>query len=367
MQRPNRATTESNQVAKRSNRVTKLYQGLVFASLCASTVAWAETRSEPQAVVVAIEAGAPMQGLGSRIDQGRAVVQINGVVISYAKLDRAVANYIQQRQLDPAQTAQDSPAYKGIRQSLLNEFIGQELFWQEARKSNKISTEQQVEQALSATSERFPDKDGFIASLNASGFTKASFTQDLIQRLSVQRLINDEIVSKVKVADQEVKTIYAANTERFKRPEQFHVRHILISPANDGGEEARVQARETLDEIHSEIQAGGDFIQLAKQYSQGPSAAKGGDLGFVTRGQLVPAFEAAALALTEGQVSGPVKTPYGYHLIKLEQQRPAEALPEQEALGMIKQRLRALKVDAAIKARMLELWAAGRVELMGPV
>ncbi|MEH6826213.1 MAG: peptidylprolyl isomerase [Motiliproteus sp.] len=316
---------------------------------------------------MAIAEGAPVQELGSSIDQGRAVVQINGVVISYAKLDRAVANYIQQRQLDPAQTAKDSPVYKGIRQSLLNEFIGQELLWQEAMKSNKISTEQQVEQALNATSERFPDKDSFVANLNANGFTEASFTQDLIQRLSVQRLINDEIVSKVKVADQEVKTFYAANTERFKRPEQFHIRHILISPANDGGEEARAQARATLANIHAEIQAGGDFAELAKQHSQDPAAAKGGDLGFVSRGQLVPAFEAAALALTEGQVSGPVETPYGYHLIKLEQQRPAEALPEQEALSMIEQRLRALKVDAAIKARMLDLWTAGRVELMGPV
>src|SRR5262249_49541907 len=111
-------------------------------------------------------------------------------------------------------------------------------------------------------------------------------------------------------------------------PEQVHARHILIKLAPDANEQARAEARKKADDVLAEVKAGSDFAGLAKKYSQDPgSATKGGDLGLFARGRMVPAFEAAAFALEPGTVSDIVETPFGFHIIKVEEKVPGGPKP----------------------------------------
>lgn len=118
---------------------------------------------------------------------------------------------------------------------------------------------------------------------------------------------------------------YNAKPERFKVPEQVHISHILIA-AKEENAEAKAE------KVLADLKAGGDFAALAKTHSADPgSAAKGGDLGFFARGRMVPEFDQAAFQLKKaGDLSGLVKTQFGYHILRLEGTRPAGVRPFEE-------------------------------------
>lgn len=120
------------------------------------------------------------------------------------------------------------------------------------------------------------------------------------------------------VLDDLAKDEYKAHPERFALPEQVHIRHILISGKDEGAE---AKANELLEKLKQ----GGDFEALAKENSADTgSAAKGGDLGFFAKGRMVPEFETAAFALEKpGDLSGVVKTNFGYHILQLVEKKPA--------------------------------------------
>jgi peptidyl-prolyl cis-trans isomerase D len=135
----------------------------------------------------------------------------------------------------------------------------------------------------------------------------------------------------LQVTDAVLQKEYAANQDRFKTPERVQARHILVKSdaSNDAEKKAKAEG------VLKQIQAGGDFAKLAKDNSDDPgSAAMGGELGFIVKGQTVPEFEKSAFSLQPGQTSGLVKTTYGYHIIQVEKHEQAhiqtfdEAKPE---------------------------------------
>ena len=137
-------------------------------------------------------------------------------------------------------------------------------------------------------------------------------------RLRYLEISMDEIAAGIKADDEELRAVFEAERERFVTPEKREVSHILIAVPPDAGTDAVEQARERLVALKSRIDVGESFADLARANSDDSgSAASGGALGFIERGIMVPAFEDAAFALVSGQVSDPVKSSYGWHLIKV--------------------------------------------------
>ena len=108
---------------------------------------------------------------------------------------------------------------------------------------------------------------------------------------------------------------------RIKKPEQVKASHILVKVDAGADEAKKAEARKKIQEIQQKVKAGGDFEALATENSDCPSKAKGGDLGFFERGQMVKPFEEAAFALKPGEVSGIVETQFGYHIIKVQEKK----------------------------------------------
>jgi peptidyl-prolyl cis-trans isomerase D len=134
-----------------------------------------------------------------------------------------------------------------------------------------------------------------------------------------------ELAAQVKVDDTQLQAYYQAQKaktpERYLQPEQRHLRHILL-PVADPKEDAAVKAK--AEDILKRARSGEDFGKLAQQFSQDPgSAQKGGDLGWADRKAYVVPFAEAAFAMKEGEIQGPVKTQFGYHILKLEGIQPA--------------------------------------------
>lgn len=162
-----------------------------------------------------------------------------------------------------------------------------------------------------------------------------------------------ETYEKEVVLDQKrLKEYYEIHIDEYRTPERVHARHILLklSPNATDDEEAKVKAR--AESLLKDAQSGKDFAELAKAHSQGPSAPRGGDLGFFGRGKMIKPFEEVAFGLEVGQVGGPVKTPFGYHVIKVEAKEAASRRAFEEIEGEIRKTLvaeeaRYLAQDAA--------------------
>ena len=148
--------------------------------------------------------------------------------------------------------------------------------------------------------------------------------QDLRKRLIVESFLKKKVEVESKVSDEDMKKFYEQNKEKFKSGEQIKASHILVKSEKEA------------KEILARLKSGGNFEELAKKSSVDSSSAKGGDLGWFGKGSMVPAFEKAALALKEGQISDVVKSDFGYHIIKLTGKRPAGIRPYEEVKEQIK-------------------------------
>ncbi len=164
-----------------------------------------------------------------------------------------------------------------------------------------------------------------------------------------------DYAKQVTISPKEIETYYQNNLEKFRQPKKVKVRHILIK-ADQKDSEASAVAKKKAESIREEALKGKDFIQLAKRHSEDTGTKdQGGDLGFITQGQVVPEFEKAAFSLKPGEISEIVQTPYGFHILKVEEVVEAKTEPLEKAKGQIDALLRnraarGLAYDAADQA-----------------
>lgn len=157
-----------------------------------------------------------------------------------------------------------------------------------------------------------------------------------------------DLATKTAISDEEVRKSYDADSARFAQPERRKISHILLTLPPDADQATADKVRDELASIRARIVSGEPFAELAKTLSKDPgSAAKGGSLGVVERGVMDPAFEQAAFALPAGQLSEPVRTAFGFHLIEVDEIIPAQVKPFEEVRDQIRAELAKQRADAA--------------------
>ncbi len=140
----------------------------------------------------------------------------------------------------------------------------------------------------------------------------------------------EKFKGKVEITEKEIEGYYEYNKERFTEPKKVRARHILFKLKENASEEEKAKVRKQAESVLEMAKKGEDFAELAKKYSEGPTKEKGGDLGFFEKGKMVPAFEKAAYALKEGEISEIVQTQFGLHIIKVEEIKEARTKPIEE-------------------------------------
>ncbi|MBW1659786.1 MAG: SurA N-terminal domain-containing protein [Deltaproteobacteria bacterium] len=172
------------------------------------------------------------------------------------------------------------------------------------------------------------------------------------EKVSVVYLLFEpkDYTDKVKVSEEEVKKYYETFQEAYRVPERIRARHILFKVSPNAKKEEVEKVKSEAEKVLKLAKSGEDFAKLAEKYSQGPTAKKGGDLGYFTRGMMVKPFEEAAFALKKGEISGLVRTSFGFHIIKLEDKQPAHVKPFEEVKKEIETKLKLQKAkDIALK------------------
>ena len=145
--------------------------------------------------------------------------------------------------------------------------------------------------------------------------------------------------SRVQISDDEILDYYEANLEQFKSPKTVEARHILIKVDADADDGTVAEARKRIEDILKKAREGQDFAELAKQYSEGPSKDKGGYLGEFQKDSMVKPFSDKAFAMTPGEISEPVRTRFGWHLIKVEKVNEASTTEFEDARDEIQKKL----------------------------
>lgn len=199
------------------------------------------------------------------------------------------------------------------RTQLLNEIISQELFYLEAKEMG-MDQEEGFKQELEHTKE------------------------SLLKQYAIRTTLNNATVGEKEVSDY-----YEQNKERFMDPASVQASHILV----DTEDEAK--------EIAEKINAGLEFEAAAGQHSKCPSKEKGGDLGFFTKGRMVPEFEEAAFEMEKDELSNPVKTQFGYHLIKVTDKKPESVSSFEEVKDQLTHQMLTMKQNEIYTNKSQEL------------
>ena len=251
-----------------------------------------------------------------------------------------------------------------LRESVLEKMIKLELLNQESKKAGVAVNAADIDNELKGYKKGFADDKAFAKALGEAGITEAELRKQIGKNLAIQKFIDSKFKGKVQVTEQEAKDFYNSNQDKFAQPEMAHARHILIAAKEKDPKADRDSKRAKLVKIKKQLKDGADFADLAKQSSDCPSKERGGDLGFFPRGQMVKAFDQVVFKMMPGDTSDIVETEFGYHLIKLEEKKPAKTVSFDEAKAKITAYLTQEKVTANIEAFIAEAKGKATIKIL---
>jgi len=204
---------------------------------------------------------------------------------------------------------------------VLETLITEKIIELEAKKQNISVSQEDVDAEINEIMEGYGGEEAFKQALEYYGYTMDDIKRNITINTKIKKLVEPSIT----ITEEEMKEYFEKNKDSFDQEEQVKARHILV----DTEEEAK--------EIKGKIDAGEDFAELAKEYSKDEgSKAAGGSLGYFGRGRMVASFEEAAFSLEIGEVSEPVKSDFGYHIIKVEDKKEAKEANYEESKEKIK-------------------------------
>ena len=234
----------------------------------------------------------------------------------------------------------DREAEHEVKVEFLNRLIERKMLLREAqRKRIKIRVDEIKKRVEALRADYGKDVRAMIAS---QGVDFEKWQADLWEDIMIERLIRREINRHTTVALSEVLRYYQENPQEFEKPEQVRVRQIVVATEEDAKKVVEL------------LQNGADFAALAHEKSTAPEAEKGGDLGYFAMGEMPAEFN-VVFGLPRGGTSGIVKSPYGFHLFKLEEKRKAGRVSFDEVSEEIKEKLRRAKEDQRYKLWLTEL------------
>lgn len=267
-----------------------------------------------------------------------------------------------------AEALQEQPAeLEKLRKSVLTTLIDKQLLMKAATSSPSYKPDE-IKKEVDTIVQEQGGQAVIQPILSSYGTSWDAFMQDMNERITIEKFIEKDLLAKVTISDDELKSAFAANPSQYAEPETVSARHILILAKSNASKEEQQKALERIKEIRKRVTApGADFGKIAAETSDDTaSKVDGGNLGKFQRGMMVPEFEQAAFSLKVGEISEPVKTEYGYHLIKVEQHQQSQAPTFESAKEKVRYQLMAKTHDKVITDKLTQLRASAKIEYKAP-
>ena len=312
------------------------------------------------AALVACAAVLPVRG------QVIAAARVNGVDIPQERVERGFEEELRTRQMNLLQI-RNPDRVKQMKREVLDNLIEQELFWQAARAAGIVVAPAEVDEAVETTKRAFRSADAFERRIQAEGFTPQGYRELVNKQVHARRYAQGVAAKAPAVTDSDVHRFYVDNPDRFQRPEQAHVRHIVLNVPPAASDAERAGKRAQLERILGEARAGGDFDALAREHSEAPTRQWGGAMEAFARGQAPPPVEAAAFSLAPGAVSDVIAIGDSLQIVKVEARTAAVVVSEESAREKIREHLQAVRASEAIAAEAQRLRASQDVKVLLPL
>jgi len=256
------------------------------------------------------------------------------------------------------------PTTRSFYRAVLDDLIGSRLLAKDLDGQGKSASAQEIDQQLAAVRGQFKTEQEFDDMLKARGFDRERLRREIAESLTVNRWVQESVIPSIKVTEAEQRQFYSDNQDRMLLPEGVRVRHILVIVTPKDSPQERAAKRQKAQDLRAKVAAGADFATVAKESSEDPGTApKGGEVGWIQRGQTVPLFEQAAFALEPGKLSEIVETRFGYHVIQVEEKRAETKLGFDEVKERIDGVLKQHKLEEAVRVRLNELGAKAKIDI----
>jgi peptidyl-prolyl cis-trans isomerase C len=291
-------------------------------------------------VVVGCDPAEPAANVDS---QARKVVTFDGGDVTQGELDEFA------ERSGFGNLSKDDPQYQTAVQQIMPQLVGIEIAKAYAQEQNITVSDEEVDRQIAkikaqvgdqarSSGQDLSNQEAYEQALKQNNITEDQLREDIRENLPVQK-VQERVTGDAAPSDKEIQNYYEKNKEaQFTTPEQRCVRHILFNK----------DQKEKAEDVKQQLENGGDFAKLAKENSQDPgSAAQGGDLGCLGKGETVPEFEQAAFGAERGEIVGPVQTEFGYHILQVTDVKSEQTRSLQEVESQIRAQLASEKQSEA--------------------
>ncbi|RPH87248.1 MAG: hypothetical protein EHM66_03015 [Deltaproteobacteria bacterium] len=287
----------------------------------------------------------------------RIVAVVNDEVITLAELNRGFEPYA--KNIEANYKGNDKEAtLQQNKKVFLQRLIDQLLIEQQAKKAGAGFAAISDEEVMNVVHEMLAKNDlsmeNYVKKLEAEGNSLEAVKKEIRGQMLRMRLLRREVQSKILVTDEEIGEYYEKHRQDYEGKEAVRIKQILLPLAAGADKKTLESAKEQARQLRERVLKGEPFELLAAQYSKGPAAAQGGDIGFVERGVIVPEVEKAAFSLSAGQVSDIIETENGFHIIAVVDKRGAGLKPLPAVRNEIKAKIEDEKV-----AKKYDEWIEG--------
>jgi len=216
----------------------------------------------------------------------------------------------------------DTSMMEAMREKVIQSIINRELLFQESKARGITVDAVEVGIRMDQIKQQIGTGQQLENQLAEMGISMDAFQNQVSQATAIQKLLEMDIYAKTEISEKEARIFFENNPQFFKKPEEVKASHILVQFSATDDEEKKLAAKQKIETIQDKLNAGEDFAELAKSFSEGPSKVNGGDLGYFDRKKMVKPFSDVAFTLEPGQISDVVETRFGYHLIKVIDKKP---------------------------------------------
>lgn len=245
----------------------------------------------------------------------RIVAVINDDVITLADLETEEQVFLEYLKAeDPKSLAEKGT--DSLRMDMLNKLIDRKLTEQEAQRIGLSVSEAEIDAAVERILQSSGiNKNQLAARLKQEGVPMERYRQNLKEQIQRGKLVSQEVRSKVVITDDKIKEYYQNNRDIFNKRMKYRLRHIVFKLPAGGNKET---IRKKAEDVKKQLQEGADFSELARRFSEYPTASEGGDLGYVEKDELAPYIIQAVSGLKVNDTGPVVETPVGYQIFKVE-------------------------------------------------
>lgn len=289
---------------------------------------------------------------------------VNGEVITLLDLEKAGRPGLEKR-LAATLKREQAKVRREVLLSVLDQMILRTLQRQKATELGLRVSDQEIEAAIGRIMETNALTEEMLErALLEEGLSREDYREQISDQILITKLMQREVREKLTVTPEEIAAYYRENQEKYFQPERIRVRHLLVKVAADASAEQVQEGRRNALEILKKHREGADFSSLVSEHSSAGSASGEAVSGWLTRGEFLPELEEVAFSLPAGQVSEPIRSQAGFHLIQVVERRDESHLSLASVADSIEDTLLREKMDRGYKEWLETLRKESQIDIL---